>query len=96
MATFTHPRLPVRPLRTDRVVRAARPSRRETDRTAAPGDHRTVTSRAVTGYDSTSEPRRAASVLPVLVAFLALVALSVAAAYFGREALGLLGSFLQG
>jgi len=81
MATFTHPRLPVRPASTPRAARTAR---------------KTVTSRAVTGYDSTGEPRRAASVLPVLVAFGALVALSVGAAYFGREALVLLGSFLQG
>lgn len=84
MATFTHPRLPVRPSSVARTSRAARTARK------------TVTSRAVTGYDSTGEPRRAASVLPVLVAFGALVALSVGAAYFGREALVLLGSFLQG
>ena len=90
MATFTHPRLPVRTVGAARAARADRTA--TTDRPA----RRTVTSRAVTGYDSTGEPRRAASVLPVLVAFGALVALSVGAAYFGREALVLLGSFLQG
>lgn len=83
MATFTHPRLPVRPARSPRSVRGTT--------SAAP---RSVTSRAVTGYDSTDEPRRAASVLPVLLAFGALVLLSVAAAYFGREAISFVGSFL--
>lgn len=76
MATFTHPRLPVR---TSRTVRTAR---------------KAVSSRPVTAFDSTDEPRRAASVLPVLLAFGALVLLSVAAAYFGREAIALVGSFL--
>lgn len=83
MATFTHPRLPIRPARAARTARTTTGSARTS-----------VTSRAVTGYDSTDEPRRAASVLPVLLAFGALVLLSVAAAYFGREAISVVGSFL--
>ena len=83
MATFTHPRLPIRPVRAERAARVLPASAR-----------RSVTSRAVTGYDSTDEPRRAASVVPVLLAFGALVLLSVAAAYFGREAISFVGSFL--
>lgn len=83
MATFTQPRLPIRQARSARPARATTPSVR-----------RSVTSRAVTGYDSTDEPRRAASVVPVLLAFGALVLLSVAAAYFGREVISFVGSFL--
>lgn len=77
MATFSHPRLPARSVRTVRTARKA------------------VSSRPVTAFDATDEPRRAASVVPVLLAFGVLVLLSVAAAYLGREVISLVGSFLS-
>ena len=91
MATFTHPTLPVRRTgsgrsarSTARTARTARTTRTPSTVSAEPGLQRQA-----------DEPRRAASVLPVLLAFGALVALSVGAAYFGREAITLLAAFLQ-
>lgn len=90
MATFTHPRLPTRTATAPRPPRTSRQVRR-----AEATGSRTVTSQPVTGYDSTHEPSRAASVLPVLLAFGGLLVLAVGAAYFGREAISLLGLLLK-
>ncbi|MBI9113953.1 hypothetical protein [Sanguibacter suaedae] len=65
-------------------------------RLVGPATPRSVTSQQVTSYDAQAEPSRAASVVPVLIAFGALVALALGAAVFGREVVELVGGLLAG
>lgn len=85
MATFVHHPGPAG------ITAPASP--RGTARTTSPTS-KTVTSRKVSAYDTADEPSKAASIVPVLLAFGALFAVAFGAAYFGREVIGVLGKFL--
>lgn len=93
MATFVHHPGP--------AGISAPASPRGTARTTSPSSDsaktasaKTVTSRKVSAYDTAGEPSRAASIVPVLLAFGALFAVTFGAAYFGREVIDVLGKFL--
>lgn len=91
MATFIHHRTPAgfsttaTPRSTARAV-FSRSSARTAD----------VDTSASADLDRSQEPSRAASVVPVLLAFGAMFALAVGAAYFGREAITFVGGLLGG
>lgn len=71
-------------------------ARTTTARTTSPTSDsaKTVTSRKVSSYDAADEPSKASSVIPVLVAFGALFVIAFGAAYYGRDLIAVIGTFL--
>lgn len=53
-----------------------------------------MTSRKVNAHTAADEPSKAASIVPVLLAFGALFAVAFGAAYFGRELIDVVGKLL--
>ncbi|SDD72127.1 hypothetical protein SAMN05216410_0066 [Sanguibacter gelidistatuariae] len=93
MATFVHHPGPAgitAPASPRRTARTTSP----TSGSATAASAKTVTSRKVNAHTAADEPSKAASIVPVLLAFGALFAVAFGAAYFGRELIDVVGKLL--